>query len=104
MLELSDKDFKAAMIKKNSSMNNYVYIWNKWTKQKVPEKKTYKNNQMEILKLKDTITKTENSVDRLNRGMKRAEWNGTIFFQMKTKNCQLRILYQQKYPSKVKKK
>lgn len=36
-------------------------------------KETYKNKQMEILKLKDTITKTENSVDRLNRGLKRAE-------------------------------
>lgn len=62
MLNLSDRKCESRH-HKNDSMSNYEHIWNKWKHRKFQQKKKksltkeIKKNQVDILGLKNTITK-----------------------------------------------
>ena len=51
MLELYDKNLKAA-IRKNASMNNYKHDWNKWKSSKFQQRENIRKNKMKIVELK----------------------------------------------------
>lgn len=76
LLELSDKDFKTAVIKLlQQDLQTYLKQMGKkaLSKNKQKEEEDIKKNEKEILELKNTITKIKTSIDGYNSTMKRKE-------------------------------
>lgn len=67
--ELSDEDYKVAMIK----MIQQIIMYMLETEREPQQRNTGNDNQMESLELKNTITEIKNSVDRLTNRVKGTE-------------------------------
>lgn len=76
-MELSEKDFRVAMINmlqwsyRNAAMN--IFKINEKKEKLSKERECTKKNQMENLELKNTITEEQISVDGFKNRMERAE-------------------------------